>query len=347
MEPGIPSSFGNHLSQFLRLAAVALCGGLLATGCRQEKTAAPPSVPPVPGNVVAVVGSEVITAESFQNELARRIRSGLGKFPEPKEKQALLEEMIRLEVLHQKALAAGYDRDPQILANLRGMIVAKFQEDQMAKASPSPVTAEEIADFYQRNPQRFGTPARVRAAVIEFTVPRTASAGKRAEVAARAEAVLAEAMTNASPDHTFGLVAQRHSEHQSSRYRGGDIGWLTAGATNSQWAPAVLEAVFKLSQPGETSQVIESSTAFYLIRIVEKQPARMRPLEEVKDGVAYLITRQKEQQREEELHAAMKQGLNIQINQTLLDSIAVPVRETKPPGMPGGLTAQARSTPGR
>jgi hypothetical protein len=52
--------------------------------------------------------------------------------------------------------------------------------------------------------------------------------------------------------------------------------------------------------------------------------------------------RQKEQQRQEEMHAALQQGLNIQINQALLDSIAVPRHESQPPAMPGGATAQVR-----
>jgi parvulin-like peptidyl-prolyl isomerase len=285
-----------------------------------------------------MVGTQAITAEAFQFELTRRAQSAPGRFADPAAKQAVLEELIRFEALHQKALAAGYDRDPQIAASLKRMIVSKYQEDQLAKLGAPKVTPEEIAEFYQKNPERFGTPAKVRAALIELKVPRTATPEKRAEAAARAAAALAEARTNAAPEATFGLVAQKYSEHQASRYRGGDIGWLTVGVTNSEWPPVVVEALFKLSQPGETSPVIETPAAFYLVKLVERQPAKLRPLAEVQDGVAYLVARQKEQQRQEELHAMLKQGLNIQINQALLDSISVPRQDTRPPGVPGGPT---------
>ena len=336
MEPRLHSRFDLHHYLFFLLAAIAIGAVLLAVGCREQKSA----TPPLPVNAVAVVGSQVITLESFQTELARRAQAALGKFTEASEKQALLEELIRFEVLHQKALAAGYDKDPQITASLKRMVVAKFQEDQLAKLGQPEVTPEEIADYYNTHPQRFGTPEKIRAALIEIRVARAAPAEKRAEAAARAEAVLAEARTNASPDRTFGLVAQKNSEHQPSRYRGGDIGWFTVDTTNTEWPAAVLEALFKLAQPGETSQVIETPASFYLVKLVERQPAKMRPLEEVKDGVAYLVARQKEQQRQEELHAALKQGLNIQINQPVLESILVPTHELKPPVSPGDPTAQ-------
>ena len=315
-------------------------GVFLATGWREQRAAAPEGFPT---NAVAVVGTQVITLESFQRELARRGPVASGKAAEVREKQGLLEEMIRFEVLYQKALTAGYGEDPQITASLRRMIVAKFQENQLAKLGSAPVSAEEIAQFYQANPERFGTPERVRAALIELKVARTATAEQRAVAATRAAAVLAEARTNMSPDRTFGAVALKHSEHQASRYRGGDIGWLTGGITNEAWPSAVLEALFTLSQPGEISSVIETPTAFYLVRLVEKHPAKLRSLEEVKDGVAYLISRQKAQQQQEQLYSALKQGLSVEINQVLLDSVPVSAKASQPPGVPGGSSAPAQS----
>jgi hypothetical protein len=295
---------------------------------------------------VALVGTQAITAEAFQAELVRRAQAAPGRFADPGEKQALLEEMIRFEVLHQKALAAGYDKDPQVAAALKRLMVARFQEDQAGKLAPAKPTAEEIAVFYRNNPQRFGTPERVRAALIEFKVARTATPEKRVETLRKAEAVLAEARTNAPADHTFGLLAQQHSEHQPSRYRGGDLGWLTVGVTNSEWPPAVLEAVFRLSQPGELGPVIETASACYLVRLSERQPAKMRPLAEVQDGIAYLVAREKEHQQQQEFYDRVKQGLSIRINQPVLDSMAAPAREIRPPGLPGGPAAQARSPAG-
>jgi len=320
------------------LVVVGITGALWLFGCGRADRSY--SVPP---NAVAVVEGQVITAEAFQAELARRAQTAPGRYADPKEKEALLGEMIRLEVLHQEALAAGYDKDPQIAASLKRMITAKYQEDQLAKLGQPKVSAEDIVDYYRSNPHRFGTPAKVRVALIELKVARTATADKRAEVARKAEAVLTEAKAAAVADGTFGLVAQNYSEDQASRYRGGDIGWLTVGDTNAPWDAVVLAAISRLTQPGDFAPVIETPTAFYLIKLVERQPANLRPLVEVKDGVKYLAMRRKEQQQQQALYNTLKQGLKIRTNQTLLESIRLPANERRSPAVPGTLSAEART----
>lgn len=321
------------------MGVAAIGAVVLWAGCRDPE---PGATAAVPAGAVAVVGRQIITGERFQAELDRRARMASGRVLGAGDKRAVLEEMIRWEVLYERALEAGYDRDPQIVAGVKRMIAGKFQEDQRAKDGPAPATAGEIADFHRNNPQRFGTPERVRAALIQIEVARTAAPARRAEAAARAEAVLAAARTNASPGGGFGALAQRHSAHQASRYRGGDIGWLAAGEADSAWPSAVREAVFKLGQPGDLSPVIEAPGGFYVMKLLERQPARVRPLEEVRDGVAYWVARQKEQEWEEAMHASLKQGLDIRINGALLESLAVPTRELRPPGVPGGAAVRVR-----
>ena len=318
------------------LAAVSLSGVLGLSGCgRAERSES------LPANAVAVVGTQVITADVFKAELAHRALSVPARYADPKEKKALLDEMVRMEVLHQRALSAGYDKDPEIAARLKRMIVTQYQKDQLAKLGHARVDAEDIADYYRGHPERFGTPEKVRVALIELRIAHTATAEKRAEMAEKARALLAEANTSRTTDGTFGLLAQTHSENQASRYRGGDIGWLTVGDTNVPWAPALLAAIFQLAQPGDLAPVIETPTVFYLVKLVERRSASMRPLEEVKDGIEYLVFREKEQQQQEALYAELKQGFKIRTNQALLESIELPARKLQPPGLPAGPTAQA------
>lgn len=309
---------------------------LVAAGCEQEA-----SVPPMPKDAVATVGKAVITEQDFLTQLSRRSRVGPGEPIRWEERQALLEEMIRFEVLHQKALAAGYDKLPEITSDFKRLVVAKYREDQLARLGGPSATAEEVLGYYRAHADRFGSPERVRAALIEIRVGRTAPFEKRAEIAAKAEAVLAEAVASPAEDGTFGLLAQRNSEDQVSRYRGGDIGWVTVGTTNGSWPPEVLSALFRLKQPGELAPVVETATAFYLVKLVERRPAEMRPLEEVRAGVEYLASREKKQQREECFYAGLRQEYEIRINHTLLKSMELPHRLGPPPPLPAGATARA------
>lgn len=298
-------------------------------------------MPPMPEHAVATVGKAVITAEAFRNELSRRSRVGPGEPVQPEERQALLEEMIRFEVLHQKALAAGYDKLPEITSDLKRLIVAKYREDQLGRLGDARATAEEVMGYYRAHPERFGSPEKFRAALIEIRVARTAAAEKRRDIGAKAGALLAEAAARPAEDGTFGLLAQRNSEDQASRYRGGDIGWLTVGTTNGSWPPEVLRALFRLKQPGELAPVVETATAFYLVKLVERRPAEMHPLEEVRAGIEYLASREKKQQREECFYAGLRQEYEIRINHTLLKSMELPHRLGPPPPLPAGATARA------
>lgn len=304
----------------------------------------PAALKPLSADAVAEVGGQVITRVAFQEELTRRGRLSADQCADPKVRQAVLEELICVEALHQKALAAGYDRDPEIAASRKRMIVAKYQADQLARLGQTNISAAAITNYYRNHPERFGTPERVRAALIEIKVARTALPEKRAELAKQAEAGRAEAVAAAAADGTFGWLAQQHSEAQASRYRGGDIGWFDLGQTNTEWPGAVMTALFQLTHPGEISPVIETPAAFYLVKVIEMQPARIRALAEVREGIAYLLAREQERQQQETLHAAAKQGLPIRINPALLYTIPAPTKPT-PPAFPGVATTQARRAP--
>ncbi len=83
--------------------------------------------------------------------------------------------------------------------------------------------------------------------------------------------------------------------------------------------------MFALSKPGELSPFLRTREGLVLVRLMERQSASTRPLSEFKDA-----------QREQAFHAAMKAGLQIDINQPLLNSLTRPLPpESQPPSLPG------------
>lgn len=97
--------------------------------------------------------------------------------------------------------------------------------------------------------------------------------------------------------------------------------------------------MFALSKPGELSPVLRTRDGLILARLLERQSASTRPLSELKDGIAYRLARLKDAQREQAFHAAMKAGLQIDINQPLLNSLTLPIPpERQPPSLPGTKT---------
>ena len=94
-----------------------------------------------------------------------------------------------------------------------------------------------------------------------------------------------------------------------------------------------------MEAPGEFSPLVETARGFYVVKLIEKQEAKLRPLGEVKDALRYQLSRQKTEQAERAFHHSIQSGLHIEINHALLGEISVPPPSNEPPPR-GPTTAQ-------
>jgi parvulin-like peptidyl-prolyl isomerase len=149
--------------------------------------------------------------------------------------------------------------------------------------------------------------------------------------------VLAEAKRLGSSSPGFGDLARENSEDQTSRYRGGDMGWVGLSEAEGRWGKEIADALFGLKSAGEFTGVLKSADGLHLFRLMEKQPARTKPLKEVEELVAYRVQRQKNAATEKAFEEKIRSGLPIEVNQGLADQIikAAPPLEQSPPSMPG------------
>jgi PPIC-type PPIASE domain len=322
-------------SIFFRNLLVPWLLGAAIVGLSCRKAEAPK--PALSGNAVAVVAGKEITPQMLQDELERHFRHGNSELTSP-EKLTALEALIQTEALCTKAKAAGFDRTPQMEARIRNLIAAQFKEAHFP-APNTAVTDQEIEQYYLANKTAYATAPAVHAAVILLEAPANATPEKRREFRARAESVLAEAKA-AGRAQEFADVVRRHSEDQASRYRAGDIGWLTSGTTGADLK--LVEALTALGKPGEFTSLVSTPRGLFIAKLLEKKDAGFKPLAEIKETLRYQLARLKAQQAEANLQAAIKDGLEIQVNQALLESIALPAEKNEPPKMPGNQTAQLR-----
>ena len=299
---------------------------LVSTACERRPSAGH-AVPA--SNIVATVGEATITREALAKELARQ---GAGRT-----RESVLEEMIRFECVLAKAKADGYDRRPEIVHDINRLIVARYRENQQAGAEARMgASEEEIRSHYATNVDRYATPERVRAAVIQWHVSAKVTPDKRTEAKARAASVRTAARTLDVAG--FAQLVRQHSEDQATRYRGGDAGWLTRSEADTPWEPELLKAIFELATPGDLSGVIETPRGFYVARLLERRPAGVRPIEEVRDRINYELSIEKRKQGEAAFFEQLKAGLSICIYSNVLESVlpVSPAVDRKPPGMPKG-----------
>lgn len=284
--------------------------------------------------VLARVGDGEITLAQFEAELARRSRGGSNSFATEAGRKKLLEEMIRFEVLLAGAKAAGYDRDPRIQSSINEFIVSRFQEDRLASGGSVTLGEDDLRAYYASNQMQFTDAPAVRAALIQFKISPKASEEKRAELRAKAQAIWSEA--GDGDEAAFARLAQQHSEDQSTRYHGGETGWVTAPAFSQRWNVSLSEAAFALTTPGQTAPLVETPDSFYIVRLLEKRPQTVRPLQEVRAVIQYELGQRKEFERQAALEEQLKRNLRIETYPERLPTVTTTAQaaEPTPPAVP-------------
>lgn len=86
----------------------------------------------------------------------------------------------------------------------------------------------------------------------------------------------------------FADLAKKYSEDTNTKTKGGEIGWIVAGQT----APAFEKAAFSLPK-GAVSDVVQTSYSFDIIKVLDKELAHTKPLEQVKSEIVNTLTQEK------------------------------------------------------
>lgn len=314
-----------------------LAGCFLLCSCRDQGASAPvggATHPRHPG-ALAQVGDAPITEEMFRREWARRHRSlAVSKEPTEAERAEVLEDLIRQETLWVRAQAEGFDRSPEMQARFKAMVVGAFREAQ-AKPPAAEVTEEELRAQYELQKPRLQRPAAVRAAVILVAVPRSASIEKRAAAKAKAESLAERALS--ADEAQFTDLARLHSDDQTTRFRGGELGWLTRESVGRD--KELLDALLALPRPGGLSKVIETPVGFQVARLLEKRESGPRPFAEVRDQLHHQLQNSRRVGAEEAFHQSLKRGLAIEVDHSRLAALDLQVPASSPPSLPGGITS--------
>jgi parvulin-like peptidyl-prolyl isomerase len=85
----------------------------------------------------------------------------------------------------------------------------------------------------------------------------------------------------------FAGLARRHSEDETAP-NGGDTGFFHRG----QMVPAFENTAFALS-PGEVSGLVETPFGVHILRLEERRPARLLPLDEVREQLRDHVHRER------------------------------------------------------
>jgi len=321
----------NSYIKFLALPALLLAGVALLAGCKPAAVADPND----PKFVVAEKGNWQILRGELDTEVGNFLKQhqataeqvGPAKMPivetmmlknlvlkkllldkaatlqlkdvdveEAKELDAIKGQIPPGQDLNQTLKGAGMSLDDLKKRIHEKILISKVLEAEAFK-NVDP-TEQEIDDIYLKNKDSFNIPEKVRASRILIHMDDTASAQEKA---AKKKAI-DKAHDRVAHGEDFGKVAAEVSEDQSSKPKGGDIGYFAKGDNPD----AGFDDVAFNTKEGAVSPVFLTPLGYQFIKVTAIQAAGVVP---VADARGYIASKLKEQKMEEQSQAYAKQLL--------------------------------------
>jgi peptidyl-prolyl cis-trans isomerase C len=331
-----------------RKAPVPSESGAAPSGSSGQASTPPPAAPAAPAppakpvpeklpDVVARINSEELKKAEFEAALRTIERRNHRPIPADRRDEILrgvLDELVTYTILRQEAKAQGVVvTDAEVDQRLQQLQMSSGGEDAFKKAlkdqemtlerlradtrsqlavgklidtqvaSASAVTDVDAKDFYDKNPERFKQPEMVRASHILVRVDPTANEAAKKAAKAKIDAVLKRAKAG----EDFAALAKENSDDGSAQM-GGDLNYFP----KEKMVPEFSTAAFQL-KTGEISSVVTTEFGHHIIKLTDRKPGGVVPLDQVNDRIKQALTEQRKQERAEAFIAQLKQKSKVEV----------------------------------
>lgn len=222
----------------------------------------------LPKSAVARVNGALIRTDAY-HRLVAALAADLRGPVTPELRRRVLDRMIEEELLVQRGLELGLAAsDRRVRADLSSAVIRAV----VVEAEDESPSKGALRRFYQEQADFFTRPGRFRVAQIYFRAP--GAPGGAGEEAARRRAERARARIAAGEDF-------------ESLRGGGDAdvsplpdALLPPAKLRDYLGPTALQAVMALA-PGEISAPLRGAGGFRIFRLLQREPPRLPPFEEI------------------------------------------------------------------
>ncbi len=138
------------------------------------------------------------------------------------------------------------------------------------------ISDAQLRSAYSASMDNFRMPERVKVRHI-LIMTQGKSDSEKKSLLAKAQDVLKQVKNGGN----FADLAKKYSEDPGSKDNGGDLGFIVRGQTVPNFEKFAFSA-----KPNEISDIITTEYGYHIIQVLEKEPARVKPFEEVKASIA-------------------------------------------------------------
>jgi peptidyl-prolyl cis-trans isomerase D len=148
--------------------------------------------------------------------------------------------------------------------------------DPLKVAETIQIADTQVQSFYNSHKDQYRVPERVKVRHIMIS-----TAGKPKEELPKLKAKAEDLLKQVKANGDFSKLAEKNSDDTTSGKQGGDLGWIVRG----QMQAADLETAAFTLQPNEISNLITTQYGYDILQVLEKEQARLRPLEEMRSSI--------------------------------------------------------------
>ena len=262
-------NYRHYLVLIASLAAVSGCDQLQSSNRTDTGSAAATTAPALEGVVIATVNNSPITQDVLDVYAAQR-KAQPGN-EQSNTEEAILNELIALELMRQESIKMGLDSQPVVIATL----------NQTTRTTLAGIA---IKDFMSKNPV---TDEAAKVAYDE----QMGAAGKEynaRHILVADEDTAKEVIKLLDSGSDFSELAKEKSTGPSGA-SGGKLGWFGAG----QMVKPFSDAAAGLEQGAYTKAPVQTQFGWHVIILDDVRESTPPPFEDVKDRIKMLLANQK------------------------------------------------------
>lgn len=216
------------------------------------------------------------------------------------ELQKFKQQFPNEEAFSTQMAAMGYTEDSLKKEIRRSKAIQQLIEQKIVAEIAVP--EEEMAAYYEANPEKFETPERVRARHILVRLNPEMEDAEKEAARKKIEAV----KEKLSSGEDFEKLASENSDCPSSK-NGGDLDYFARG----QMVKPFEDAAFAMN-PDEISDIVETQFGYHIIKVEDKEAAATLSFEEAREGLAEQLKGEKARTAVKDYIERLKEKASIQ-----------------------------------
>jgi len=267
------------MNRRILLLSAALTAVLAVSSCSRDGKKASLDVPE--NQIAATVEDWTLSRTQLEDFLSRLPEVQRRRYDTPQGRAELAERLMQEEIAFREAKRLKLGNREEIKKQLddaeRAILVAGYLKDEVdSKARPS---EEEIHEYYETHQDLYTVLETLRAQHI-FSKDRQ----KLVDIKERVE----------EGGEKFTTMAHKYSEDKLTQADGGDLGYFNPGGymKGIGYSQIITEELMKM-EPGKIYGPIKWEEGYSLVRVNERQPAQVRPYDDVHDEIVERLAREK------------------------------------------------------